>query len=704
MAQQPLHPDFIPDNSPDNTDADFHPDFIPDDTSVDTSVDNKPGFLSKTWKAISEPLTTIPSQFADSIADYIDQPDPNSDGGYLSGLKARSKGFLAGATQGVGNVLSSMTSPIDLAAMLMSGGESLAAKSGMKATAKALNVGTKIAGGAVTAHGGAKVLDPESTLTDRATGFMEAAGGMAGMLHGPHESFDLSPAEKVNDIVPNEPVISKPKPRLRLERDGSYTNLDTGETHIPDRPLTKTKSAIENGNTPALGPVNMPDDLIIKEPTLTNVSQAVKDGYKYTGTNEDGSYQFQKLPDNPNEHLGKLTDVKKDSALQEAFNFPRAVMASMDFSAPLRQGLPLIYKKQFWTSLDDMFKSFGSEEAFRQVQKSITEDPSGLFKKRSDGSSVAEDAGLALMDLTDINKREEAIMSTWAEKIPGIRPSNRAYTAFLNKLRADTFKSLVKNADVMTGEINTNIPLTKELANFVNVATGRGSLGSLESSAKVLNSTLFAPRLIASRLQLPYAIISPNSSPTVRKEALKAMLTVIGVGNTVVELAKMGGAHVENDPASSDFRKAKIGNVRIDPFAGFQQYAVLADRLVEGRMKSSTTDKEYSLSDNKFGHSNRFDVLQRFGESKLNPVATFAIGLLKGKDPITGQPFNIPNEVAERMVPIIVQDIVQLASEEPDLLPGVEKIAKGKGKVDKLPFAIPSAFGMGIQNYDKVRR
>ena len=39
-------------------------------------------------------------------------------------------------------------------------------------------------------------------------------------------------------------------------------------------------------------------------------------------------------------------------------------MASIDFSAPLRQGLPLIHKKQFWTSLDDMFRAWKSEDAF----------------------------------------------------------------------------------------------------------------------------------------------------------------------------------------------------------------------------------------------------------------------------------------------------------------------------------------------------
>ena len=76
-----------------------------------------------------------------------------------------------------------------------------------------------------------------------------------------------------------------------------------------------------------------------------------------------------------------------------------------------------------------------------------------------------------------------------------MRRSNRAYTAFLNNLRADTFESLIRDTKVFTegSQVNSmnpsivNIPLARSLADFVNTASGRGSLGKLESSAVALN-------------------------------------------------------------------------------------------------------------------------------------------------------------------------------------------------------------------------
>jgi hypothetical protein len=148
------------------------------------------------------------------------------------------------------------------------------------------------------------------------------------------------------------------------------------------------------------------------------------------------------------------------------------------------------------------------------------------------------------------------------------------------------------------------------------------------------------------------------------------------------QLARMSGATVESDPTSSDFGKIKIGNTRLDPFAGFQQYAVLANRLLQGRTKSSISGREYNLGE-EFGRPTKLDVLGRFAEGKLHPVLSFATGMLRGKD-FTGQPFNVPAELGNRLVPIIMQDIYELANEDPTLL----------------PLAVPSAFGMGIQSYE----
>lgn len=455
-----------------------------------------------------------------------------------------------------------------------------------------------------------------------------------------------------------------------------------------------------------------PTAVWIKNPDPVVIKQVMQRGYVFDSLRDDGAFKMIKsnkptdLPileqevgfkrptaarmgqppeiPPPNEMRGAegpepIPPVHQQSKIAEVINFPRAVMASMDFSAPLRQGLPLIHKKQFWTSLDDMFKAWGSEKAYQAIQSDIMERP--LFKPRSapNGTQIksfAEEAGLHLGDLKSLSSREEQIMSSWAEKVPGVRRSNRAYTAFLNKLRADTFESLLKQSKVLGADGTTNLPLARSLADFVNTASGRGSLGKLEKSAVALNSALFSPRLIASRLKMLNPRYYIMADPFVRKEALKSLLAVASVGSMVGQLGKMAGGTVESDPANSDFGKLKIGNTRLDPFGGFQQYIVAATRLLSGRDVSSSSGKEYDL-DTKKGpfDPTRMDVIKNFGVSKLNPVWGFAYALLNGAKEMTGQPMNfttpnpMDNAIAQRFIPIVMQDIYQLAQEDPSLLP-----------------------------------
>ena len=798
-------------------------------------------FLNKAWKGISEPLTDLPSRVASSVAGYIDKPqlpseyfDPESNLGSIeqlgNRLAAMNRGFSAGATQSIGDILTSLTSPLNLGTALLSGGTSLAARAGLPAIAKVLNLGIKAGGAGMGLHGLGEIISPESSLGERGFGVAEIAGGLAGIrskvpqigksiTNITNEMIDsakpIAPMSTLNPIL--KPKMSSIQPtKITLPRDlqGAKPRFNIGQNSYEpkfesdiDRALyiiaqknlskrhndylnfvmkhtglneieainegIKIKSILKNqlkGQEPGqikissiynkslvtpITSTSISDNITsipvekqslpigttiyLKQPTVVNVKKAREAGYKFVEVMDDGRFRMDKvdegitqpileteigqtrptrkqslikppnmdLPLNelPLEHIGPATKPPtKLSIAAETMNFPRAVMASNDFSAPLRQGLPLIHKKQFWTSLDDMFKSWGSENAFRAVQESIFEKP--LFKSRVGPSgkilpSFAEDAGLKLTDLTNLSSREEALMSTWAEKLPGVRRSNRAYTAFLNKLRADVFEDLVSSSKVFGADAEVNIPLARELANFVNVSSGRGSLGSLEKSAVALNSTFFSPRLIASRLQMLNPHYYIMADPIVRKEALKSLFAVAAVGNTVGQLVKMSGAGtIESNSTSSDFGKIRVGNIRIDPFGGFQQYVVAANRLVQGKTKSSVTGSEYKLGE-KFGRPTRLDVIGRFGESKLNPVISFVTGILRGKD-FTGQPFNIPEEIASRFVSIFFQDLKQLITGNSNLIPNAKNYLR-EFHPENLPFALPSMFGAGIQNYESRR-
>ncbi len=365
--------------------------------------------------------------------------------------------------------------------------------------------------------------------------------------------------------------------------------------------------------------------------------------------------------------MGKVLK-EEPSALQNFFGLPRALQSTYDLSFPFRQGLGLIHTKGWWTSWGKMLKSFGSEASYQGLMDSISERPN--FKPRTilkngvptPGKSLAEEAGLAITDLKGM--REEELSSSWAEKLPGVRASSRAYSAFANKLRADTFDDLVEKAKNMGTDPNTNLALAKEIANFVNNASGRGDLGKLSAAADAMNNVMFSPRLMASRVQMMNPVNYVFGNKMVRKEYLKSMMYTAGAWATMAGMAKMAGADVNMDPTNSDFGKIKIGDTRLDPAGGFQQYVVLATRLAKGEFTSSTSGKTTRYGE-KYGDPTRMDALVDFIQNKLAPVPSYGARMLNANSKM---PFYVGDETARLFTPILVQDIYELMNENPDAL------------------------------------
>ena len=364
-------------------------------------------------------------------------------------------------------------------------------------------------------------------------------------------------------------------------------------------------------------------------------------------------------------------------------NIPRSVMASFDLSAPFRQGLFLIsHPKRFFGSFVDMFKAFGSEKSFKAIQENIVKKPTFNLMKESK---------LALTEMGSIlTKREESFMSGWAEKIPivgkVIRASGRAYTGFLNKLRADVFDDLITQADKLGLTPRNNPDLVKEISNFVNVASGRGSIGALQPAANALNSFFFSPRLMASRLTLLNPVYYIKANPFVRKEALKSLFTVLGAGTTILGLSKLAGADVGTDPRSADFGKIIIGKTRIDIWGGLQQYIRMFGQVISGQYVSSTTGKLMTLGEG-YKPLTRYEIIQRQIEGKEAPIFSLITTLLKGQT-FTGEKASIPKEIGQRLIPMAISDIYEVYKNEPELLP-----LSGLG-----------LFGFGLQTYSDEKR
>jgi hypothetical protein len=402
------------------------------------------------------------------------------------------------------------------------------------------------------------------------------------------------------------------------------------------------------------------------------------------------SSRIQKEDLFPHTKLEKLSDKTMD-----AIHGSREIMASGDLSAPFRQAAFLVGRKEFWKNMPTMFKAAARNSNYEHIMEGIESRPT---------FSVMQDSGLAFTDLgKNMSNREEAFMSRLAGNLPVVKQSARAYTAYLNKVRADVFDHLYSNLmelKLKPEELKREIPA---LADYVNMATGRGSLKfsqnlgkggyfgnigiDLEPSAKGLNSLFFAPRLAASRLKLLNPMTYVEMPPQVRKEALKDLARFTAIGTTMLGLAKAGGGQVEIDPRSADFGKAKFNNTRFDMFGGFTQYIRLGSQLALNSTKSTNTGKVRTLGSNPVVPT-KLDTIYTFMQNKEAPIPSFLTGYLSGKD-YKGDKFDVPSEVMERFIPMILQDAYEVYQNDPG----------------KLGITIPaSGFGIGVQSYKpKVR-
>lgn len=376
--------------------------------------------------------------------------------------------------------------------------------------------------------------------------------------------------------------------------------------------------------------------------------------------------------------------------LMRTSNEMKTMMASFDLSAPLRQGLPLALRKEYWKSLGTMIQVVSNKETFDSLMASIREDPLYIQSR---------DSGLMITDAAQLAGREEQFGGTlFSHRFPILKhivaASERGYVGFLDKVRWDVYKDMVRQATIAGHDIGDGVhasDVTKQIAKFVNTASGRGSLGRFEKIAPELNAVLFSPRLISSRLTMlnPHYYVDPKLTPQVRTERLKSLFAIAAMGLMItgMEYLFSDRAEVETDPVSTDFMKLKIGNVRSDNFGGFQQYVVAAARLMSATrslMPGQDVTNNPTIA----------QILARFGINKLSPMAGFIYAIASAKRDKYGQlkdqfgnDLNIPPAVFKQFTPLIIQDLQAIYAEDPSLL----------------PLGLPAALGASTQVYDSAK-
>lgn len=415
--------------------------------------------------------------------------------------------------------------------------------------------------------------------------------------------------------------------------------------------------------------------------------------FEFPEWNNDTSKQLAMFPPSARDQFTKTLKAAGNQAL-DIGDLLRTVQASFDVSFSMRQGLiaslrhPVAGAKSFARGL----RGLASQNYADAVEHVMKTDP--------DAMRFIKDGGyLAPLDPATVSRtmREEGIASKWAQKIPGIKASSRSFTTAANTLRLDVAKQGYKLLDAARATENDY----KEFAKFVNIITGRGNLpASMQKTASVLNSTLFSPRLMMSRLQLPTKLAS--SSPFVRKEAAKSLAALIGFTASVLGVSALMGGKVETDPRSAAFGKLRIGDTYYDITGGNVQYFRTLARLATGKIKQPGGD---------IADKSRLETIVQFLQSKESPLFSFVTDLLAGEtyggEKLEPNLKTVKDQVVQRLAPLVVQDVVNGLVEEgfvggAKALPGA--VGVGQVTYPEPPPAVAFPQGTDQQIIDAIRK
>lgn len=281
-----------------------------------------------------------------------------------------------------------------------------------------------------------------------------------------------------------------------------------------------------------------------------------------------------------------------------------------------------------------------------------------------------------------VGMQEEAFPESVAEKIPAVKnifiASEKGFNIAIQTARAEITDTLI---DMAGG--NTAMLKEQNAGQFVNELTGRGKLPfNNPNTERAINSLLFAPRYLASRIaqiyNLKYAgkwvlnamkgketgmIDKMRAKSSMAQLALFAVLipAIKGILRAIDDDDPHGDDYWERfwsayEMRTSDFGKIVLGDTRIDVSAGLDGLLTLSARVVTGKSVSISgvkRDKTWS------------DVLGSFSEGKLSPAARVVIDgwrYLTQEDPknFMYQPITARGLLSDILLPISIENLTEL--------------------------------------------
>lgn len=412
--------------------------------------------------------------------------------------------------------------------------------------------------------------------------------------------------------------------------------------------------------------------------------------------------------------------------LLEIWNIPRALMATGEISFMLIQGgvqtlsHPINAARAFYKAV----QHFTSEKKAKEWGDFIKTQPYYEQMKKSKLSLSEFDAKL--------NAKEEQFLGGWVNflwdytgwpiqfvskqaydkwmQANVFKALERATVGYMNTIRILRYMDGMQKLEAEGKTFNENPEEYKNVADVINTLTGRASLGPLEGKAsKVLSAVFFSPRNWASVLKTmtPLAFYhfgkmgqKGSYKPSVaQKIAMADFMTYMAVTGSMVALmaAKFNDdddeeTEVSLDPYSSDFMKIRLGNTRIDPWAGKQQMIVFQARMIMDAITQGGETKK--LGEGMFTPT-RYELATRLVQGKLAPSAALAVKWAqtkvgkKGEKKLYGKEFLLSEELAGSLYPMYIGTVNELWQDQPETVAG---------------FLTAYAFlGGGVQTYESKK-
>jgi hypothetical protein len=269
----------------------------------------------------------------------------------------------------------------------------------------------------------------------------------------------------------------------------------------------------------------------------------------------------------------------------------------------------------------------------------------------------------------------------------------------LNVQRATVFDELARTLG-RKGEVT--LEEAKVLANWVNVASGRGNMARAQAAASALATVFFAPRYVLSRFQL--LIGQPLWTGVWRGDGGgRARLLIAqeygraasGLAVFYGTLAMMAALFYDDDDEdkptvtfnwkSSDFGKPKFGETRIDPLSGLSQATVLMGRFATGETINRYGQSRPLVGDERdYNDPTMLGVFGRFLRSKLSPALGTAIDI-RTEENVVGEKVTVASGLLSLVTPLIIEETYDAM--------------RAQGITDGTTMAILAILGMSAQTY-----